>query len=113
MLKKAIFVISLLIVSQLSVADYPKAANEYVNDYANVLDLDTIAELRQQLKDVEYYSGVEITVLTIESYREFATNDPTWEAFATGLFNYWGVGNLALNDGVLFMISTGDRKIRL
>ena len=92
---------------------YPEARNEYVNDYADVIDYEVVSELREQLKDVEYYSGVEITVLTIDSYSSYNTGDSTWESFSTGLFNYWGIGNRAKNNGVLFLVSTGDRKIRI
>lgn len=111
---RKLFLLTLLLtLPLLCSADYPQGRNEYVNDFANVLGPVTRNELRKKLKDVEYYSGVEITVLTINSYGSFGTGDLTWEAFATGLFNHWGVGNRAQNNGVLFLISTDDRKIRL
>lgn len=94
-------------------ASYPEANNEYVNDYADVIEFEVIEKLQEELEDVEYYSGVEITVLTIESYRSYKTGDHSWESFATGLFNDWGIGNPAQNNGVLFLVSTGDRKIRI
>ena len=110
MLKKLL--ITLMLVPFLLVADYPQANNEYINDFANVIDDTAEKELYQVLYDIEYSSGVEISVATIESFKAYNT-DATWEAFSTGLFNHWGVGNTAENDGVLLLISKDDRKIRI
>ncbi|MCK5661838.1 MAG: TPM domain-containing protein [Thiotrichaceae bacterium] len=105
--------IYLIVVPFSCFASYPKAHNEYVNDYADVIDFELVKELRETLKNVEYYSGVEITVLTIENYSVYKTGDYSWEAFTTALFNHWGVGNQDQNNGVLFLISTGDQRIRI
>ncbi|MDX1451242.1 MAG: TPM domain-containing protein [Oleiphilaceae bacterium] len=113
MTNRAILVLAILLLPLTCLATYPPAYNEYVNDYANVIDYDAIAELRTKLEDVEYYSGVEISVVTLESYHSYDTGDASWEAFCTGLFNHWGVGNREQNNGVLFLIATEDRKIRI
>jgi len=113
MSRKIFLTVFLIFLSFSCFASYPEARNEYVNDYADVIAFDVIEELREELEDIEYYSGVEITVLTIESFESYETGAKSWEAFSTGLFNYWGVGNRAKNNGVLFLISTDDRKIRI
>lgn len=85
----------------------------YVNDFANVIENGTQQRLNKKLKDVEYYSGVEIAVVTIKSYGSYNTGAQSWEEFATGLFNKWGIGHVPENNGVLILVSKQDRKIRI
>ncbi|WP_415753809.1 TPM domain-containing protein [Pseudomonas leptonychotis] len=96
-----------------SFAEYPNAKDEYINDFAQIIDDSSEIIIRKKLYDAEYYSGVEISIATIESYSKYNTPSSSWEQFATGLFNYWGVGNLPKNNGVLLLISKNDRKIRI
>lgn len=35
------------------------------------------------------------------------------EAFVTNLFNSWGIGDRQRNDGVLLLVATNDRKVRI
>jgi uncharacterized protein len=37
----------------------------------------------------------------------------TLEAFATALFNHWGVGKAETNDGVMILVFRDDRAMRL
>ena len=96
-----------------AVANYPENTGEYINDFDNVLPADVEAELSSRLHDIEYYSGVEIVVVTISDKERYGGSSATWESFATGLFNAWGIGNLPENNGVMLLISSGDRKIRI
>lgn len=105
--------IILLFVSNLALASLPEARDEYINDYAGLIQNSYESELREKLKDTEYYSGVEITVVTVESFSKYRNEFSTWEKFATALFNKWGVGNLPENDGVLLLIAREGRKIRI
>jgi uncharacterized protein len=102
-----------LLIPSLATAGYPDARDEYINDFADLINNSRQDDIRKKLYDIEYYSGVEITVVTIENYDQYKTGATTWEGFATGLFNYWGVGNLPSNNGVMFLISKNDRKIRI
>jgi len=109
---KKIFLI--LIFFQLALfAEYPQPNNEYVNDFANIIDDDIEKELYKKLSDVEYYSGVEISIITMKDYKQYKTNHYLLEDFSTALFNHWGVGNTAKNNGVLLLISKNDKKIRI
>ncbi len=92
---------------------YPAARHPYVNDYASILDDTTETRLRNTLSQTEYTSGVDIQVATIQRFQSYQTSDATWEQFATGLFNDWEIGTLPENNGVLFLISTQDRRIRI
>jgi len=111
--KLKLLLLFMLLSPLLLVAEYPYTTNEYVNDFAKIIDTSIEEELHQKLYDVEYYSGVEITVITIDTYAQYETGANSWEDFATGLFNYLGVGNTEHNNGVMLLISKEDRKIRI
>ena len=94
-------------------ASYPDAVDNYVNDFAGVIDATSLMTLRQKLGDFETSTGIEMVIVTIEKYTVFETGSVSWEHFATGLFNTWGIGNLPENNGVLILVSTKDRKVRI
>lgn len=55
-------------------AGYPSADNEYINDFAHIIDDNIEQELYKKLYDVEYYSGVEISIATIDTYGQYHTD---------------------------------------
>lgn len=105
--------IVLIFISNITLAGLPEPRDEYINDFADLIHNGYEPELRETLKNVEYYSGVEITIVTIDSYSKYQNEFSSWESFATALFNKWGVGNLAENDGVMLLIARDKRKIRI
>lgn len=88
---------------------YPKAENNYINDFANIIDEEYRIKINEKLKDAEREKNKEITVVTVNSINEYGTGASTVEEFAKGLFNKWEVGNTDKNDGVLILISVNDR----
>src|SRR5690606_18788505 len=52
------------------------------------------------------------TVLTIATRGDYDPS-PSIEAFATGLFNAWGIGDASRNDGILVLVATNEREMRL
>ncbi|MES9851980.1 MAG: TPM domain-containing protein [Candidatus Thiodiazotropha sp. L084R] len=105
--------IILLFFSNITLASLPEARDVYINDFANLIQNGYESALRKKLKDTEYYSGVEITVVTIESFSKYSQKFSSWESFATALFNKWGVGNLPENDGIMLLVARDGRKIRI
>lgn len=91
---------------------YPDYNSTTVNDYAGLLDDASEARLITQLEELKKDTGVEMTVLTL-SRQDMFEPDQTLEAFATGLFNEWGIGNKTSNDGVLVMVLRTDRAMRI
>ena len=91
---------------------YPDHDDIYVNDYAEVLDDSAEAALRTRLGNLREATGVELTVLTLHT-RETWVPGSRLEDFATGLFNDWGIGNAARNDGILILVLTQDRDMRI
>jgi len=91
---------------------YPTYENTTVNDYAQVIPSDIEATIAAQLSALKAETGVEMTLLTLESKRPYAPNQ-SLEEFATGLFNNWGIGDRNTNDGVLILVLTDDREMRI
>lgn len=92
---------------------YPSAMDDYVNDYAVVLNAADTGQIRKMFKDLEYQTGIEAVVVTINSIGSYGTQDTTIETFATNLFNTWGVGSKRKNNGILILISVKDRECRI
>jgi len=91
---------------------YPNYARTTVNDYAEVLSEPQETALIEDLAALRSKTGVEMTVLTLESQAPYAP-DESLESFATGLFNAWGIGRSDRNDGVLIMVLIADRAMRI
>ncbi|WP_299485474.1 YgcG family protein [Acaryochloris sp. IP29b_bin.137] len=81
----------------------------WVTDMANVLSPQTEVQLNQLITDLEATNGSEIAVVTVPNTASSASP----KAFATSLFNHWGIGKQAENNGVLFLISKGDRRVEI
>lgn len=94
-------------------SNYPTYNELYVHDYAGLLDTATADYLRSTLAKLKQDSGIEVAIVTIKSIKDYNTGDATIEAFATNLFNTWGIGNATRNDGVLILVAVGDRKVRI
>ncbi len=92
---------------------YPQPSENYINDFAAIITPQDANEIRGLLKNTEEHNGVEITVVTIHSIRDYGTNDATIELFATNLFNNWGVGDKTKNNGVMILVAVQDRKMRI
>ncbi|MBI5957806.1 MAG: TPM domain-containing protein [Chloroflexi bacterium] len=92
---------------------YPERQDFYVNDYAGVMTVESVAQITALLTDLEQQHGIESTVLTVDSIHDYGTSDTTIESFATNLFNTWGIGDATLNNGVLILVAVADREVRI
>jgi uncharacterized protein len=93
--------------------EYPSPTNDYVNDYANALSQADMEAIRKMFQDLEYQTGIEAVVVTVNSIGDYHTKDATIEAFATNLFNAWGIGHKKENNGILILVAVKDRKCRI
>ncbi len=94
-------------------AAYPPPAETWVNDFSGRLSASDAGQIRRLLKQIHQDTGVEATVVVVDSIHDYQTGDDSIESFATHLFNDWGVGDAARNDGVLFLVALGDRQVRI
>ncbi len=81
----------------------------WVTDMAEILDRPTEAQLNDVIFQLERQNGTEIAVVTVP---ETAPSGSPKE-FTTALFNYWGIGKKGKDNGVLFLISKGDRRVEI
>lgn len=87
--------------------DFPQAPNppRLVNDFAHILEPAEVASLEQKLIGYNNTSSTEITIVIIKSLGDYAIGD-----YAVQLGNRWHVGKSGKNNGVLVLVSMGDRK---
>ncbi|MDP8299571.1 MAG: TPM domain-containing protein [Candidatus Tantalella remota] len=80
----------------------------FVNDFANIISANTRAQLNGLLSMVERQTTVEMTVVTVKT-----TAPLNIEQYAVGLFQKWGIGKKGKDNGVLILVASGDRKVRI
>ena len=95
-----------------SVPHYPVPINKYISDYVGTLQQNDTLSLASKLSDFEHRTGVECTVVIIDSVNNYAPT-ASLESFATNLFNTWGIGDRNKNNGILLLVSLQDRKVRI
>lgn len=106
--KKIFFLLLTFILAfNLYSSDFPRATN-YVNDFSGVIDDNVEAEINTLSKSLKDQTGAEISIAVIESL-----NGANIDEYANELFRQWGLGDKEKNNGVLFLVSTGDRKIKI
>ena len=112
-MKRLIFVFALLLAPiGVSAEPYPQHLTTTLNDYADLLPPDMEAKVIAEIEALRAETGVELTVLTIETRWAYDPS-PSIEAFATGLFNAWGIGDATRNDGILVLVVRDDREMRI
>ena len=108
--------LSLFLVAQpslaLTVRDIPNPRElngSWVADTADLLTADTEAKLNKIISALEQKNSSEIAVVTVPE----TSPSPTPKDFTTELFNYWHIGKYGNNNGILFLISKGDRRVEI
>jgi uncharacterized protein len=88
-------------------AQLPKAQG-YVTDLAGVLDSTARSEIESRLRSAEEKTSAEIAVATVSSL-----DGMTIEDYANRLFREWGVGKKGKDNGVLLLVATAAREVRI
>ncbi|WP_222427390.1 TPM domain-containing protein [Hyella patelloides] len=81
----------------------------WVTDMADILSDATETEINRMINNLEQTNGTEIAVVTVPDTSPSATP----KAFATELFNHWGIGKADTDNGVLFLIPVSDRHVEI
>ncbi|WP_299406460.1 YgcG family protein [Acaryochloris sp. IP29b_bin.148] len=87
----------------------PRQDNNWVMDMADLLSPDSEAQLNQMISDLEKTDGAEIAVVTVLDTKPSASP----KAFATELFNTWGIGKKGEDNGILFLVSKNERRTEI
>ncbi len=85
----------------------PRTSNRWVSDTANIIDADAEAKIEAIAQALYDQRTIEMAVVTVDDVRE------TPKAFATGLFNHWGIGNAQTNNGILVLMVMGKRRLEI
>ena len=80
----------------------------YVNDFAGVISLENKNNLNSYLKELDKKTGAEIAVVTIASLKGNSVED-----VALDIGRKWGVGKKGKDNGVVLLVATGDKKMRI
>ena len=81
----------------------------WVTDMGDILSDRTETELNSLITNLEQTNGAEIAVVTVP--KTAPADSP--KAFATELFNHWGIGKAETDNGILFLISTADKRVEI
>jgi uncharacterized protein len=81
---------------------------DYVNDFAHVLDPNTVAQLDNICQQIDQKAHAQIAVVTIKSL-----DGSDIESYAVDLFKKWGIGSKATDRGVLILLATQDHRYRI
>ena len=80
----------------------------WVTDMPSALRTETVAQVNSWISQFEQTTGGEMAIVVVESLDGLSV-----EEFAEKLFNLWGIGKKGSDNGVLFLWSTGDRRVRV
>ena len=81
----------------------------WVNDFEHIIDNKTIDTLTFLISDFQEKTAVQIAVVTTASFSPHTTiND-----YATWLGNKWGIGLKEINNGILVVVSSTQRQVRI
>lgn len=80
----------------------------YVSDFARVIDPASRAQLEQYCANLERVTGAQLALVTLPSLQDEPVED-----VANALFRAWGIGKKGEDNGVLLLLSIGDRRSRL
>jgi uncharacterized protein len=80
----------------------------YINDFANVIEPEYMEKIAKLIKDLEKETSAEVMVVTVETL-----HGESIDKYALELFDTWSIGNKDKNNGILFLIDTQERKLRI
>ena len=87
--------------------DAPKLQG-YVNDYAGLISPSAKSKIEEELRTFEQSDSTQIVILTIPSLE-----GENIEEFGIKVAEAWKIGQKVKDNGVLFIVSREDRKIRI
>lgn len=87
---------------------FPEKPNRLVNDYTQTLTSGQVDQLEQKLVAFNDSTTTQIAVVIIKSLEGYDIAD-----YGVRLAEKWGIGGAKNNNGVLLLVSLGDRKVTI
>ncbi|MEZ5798490.1 MAG: TPM domain-containing protein [Paracoccaceae bacterium] len=91
----------------------PQPLSDRVSDYDNLLSPAEEARLGKVLAAARAETGVHVAVVAMARRESHGGEGRSIEDYARLLFNRWGVGDKARNDGILILVASDDREMRV
>ena len=80
----------------------------YVNDYANMISASARTQIEKELKAFEQSDSTQVVILTILSLE-----GEVLEEYSIKVGETWKIGQKGKDNGIIFLVSNKDRKIRI
>ncbi len=81
----------------------------FVTDEAGVISAEDKRIIEAVASEIKSKSGAEVAVLTVKTFEPYGSI----EEFAIDTASKWGIGEKGKDNGVLIVVSTGERKLRI
>jgi uncharacterized protein len=91
----------------------PEPPSDSLSDLAAVLTSAETDRIIRLLETTRAETGVQMVVVTMPSIDAFGGAGMRLDAYAKALFNAWGVGAADRNDGILMLVATEAREVRI
>ena len=91
-----------------SAVEYPKPTNFYCNDFASVINLEDANEIDKRSEKLYYACKAQVVVVTVDTLEGLDIAD-----YSIGLAREWAIGDKELDNGILLLLSVGEREVRI
>ena len=81
----------------------------YVNDFAGVMKQEDVEEAERLAAAVKAKTGAELVIATVNSYAPYATIGD----YSIDLAQAWGIGEKGKDTGVLLLLATEEREVKI
>ena len=106
-----VIMLSFSVVLRAEVA-YPQRAPGHVNDFAGILAETDNKTMGEMLKNFQDSAGVDVELVTVKNVEDYGGQAADIDSFTEGLSKAWNAGSQA-GKGILMIVSTGDRRIKV
>jgi len=83
-------------------------SNIYLQDYARVINEQTNHAIINAGANLNRQTSAQVVVVTTKSLNDMAIKD-----YSLGLFRKWGIGNKEKNNGILILVVTSTKQVRI
>jgi len=81
----------------------------YVNDFAGVMKVQDIQTAENLAEAVKKKTGAELVIATVKSIAPYATIDD----YSIALAEKWGIGEKGKDNGILLILATDEREVKI
>lgn len=113
MLRALLLILTLLAPATSIAQSLPAPLSDTVSDFADLLPPEAEAKLAARLAAGRAETGVHVVLVTMARLSDHGGAGQRIEDYAKALFNHWGIGDPARNDGILILIAVEDREMRI